>query len=111
MLALEEYETPLAQHIIEGLGQINKVKIYGPPLGHPRTSTVSFTVDGVNSRQVAQALGEKGLFVWAGHFYACRLVECLGLIEQGGLVRLGLAPYNTPDEIERLLSELKKIAS
>ncbi len=111
MLALEEYETPLAQHIIEGLGQIKKVKTYGPPPGHPRTSTVSFTVDGVNSRQVAQALGEKGLFVWDGHFYACRLVECLGLIEQGGLVRLGLAPYNTLEEIERLLSEIKKIAS
>ncbi|KPK75619.1 MAG: aminotransferase [Phycisphaerae bacterium SM23_30] len=111
MLALEAYEQPLAQEIIDGLSQIEKVKIYGPPPGHPRTSTVSFIIKGVNSQQVAQVLGEKGLFVWDGHFYACRLVECLGLEEQGGLVRVGLAPYNTNEEMERLLFEVKKLAS
>jgi len=58
---------------------------------------------------VAEALGEKGLFVWDGDFYATRLVECLGLVENGGLVRIGLAPYNTLDEIERLVSEIKKL--
>jgi len=109
MLALETYEQPLAQRLIEGLGQIDRVKVYGPPPGHPRTSTVSFTVEGVNSKEIAQALGEKGLFAWDGHFYAIRLVECLGIMDQGGLVRLGLAPYNTAEEIERLLTEVKNI--
>jgi cysteine desulfurase family protein (TIGR01976 family) len=109
MIALEEYETPLAQRIIEELEQIKKVKVYGPANGHPRTSTVSFTIEGINSQQVARQLGAKGLFVWDGHFYACRLVELLGLQEQGGLVRLGLAPYNSTSEIDRLLSEIESI--
>jgi len=110
MKAMEHYEQPLAQKMIDELASIEKVKVYGPPKGHPRTSTVSFTVDGVSADKVAALLGEKGLFVWDGHFYAVRLVERLGLESIGGLVRVGLSPYNTEDEIERLLSEIKKIA-
>ena len=110
MLALEAYEQPIANYLIEELSKIEKIKIYGPPKGHPRTSTVSFTIDGLNSRDVAKALGEKGLFVWDGDFFATKLVECLGIVEQGGLVRVGLAPYNTIEEIERLIAEVKKIA-
>jgi len=60
--------------------------------------------------RVAAKLGEKGLFVWDGHFYAIRLVEKLGLDQKGGLVRAGLCPYNTEQEIDRLLEEIKRIA-
>lgn len=109
MLSLEAYEKPIAQYLIDELSRIKKVSIYGPPKGHPRTSTVSFIIEGIHSKHVAEALGEKGLFVWDGDFYATRLVECLGLVENGGLVRIGLAPYNTLDEIERLVSEIKKL--
>lgn len=110
MEAMEEYEQPLARCLIEGLSEMKKVKVYGPCPGRPRTSTVSFTVDGMHSERVAELLGEKGFFVWAGHFYAIRLVERLGLQEQGGLVRIGLSPYNTAGEIERLLDEVRRIA-
>jgi cysteine desulfurase family protein (TIGR01976 family) len=110
MEAMELYEQPLAEKLIAALSQIDKVNIYGPPPGHPRTSTVSFTVEGVPSDQVAAALGEKGLFVWDGHFYAACLVEKLGLTENGGLVRVGLSPYNTGEEIDRLIEETVKIA-
>jgi cysteine desulfurase family protein (TIGR01976 family) len=111
MVAMENYEQPLAADMIEALTQIDKVKIYGPSKGHPRTSTVSFTVDGVPADKVAAALGEKGLFVWDGHFYALRLVERLGLDQSGGLVRVGLTPYNTPEEIDRLIKAVGEIAS
>ena len=110
MLALEAYEQPLARRLINELGQMDRVTVYGPPPGHPRTSTVSFTLEKVNAKNVAETLGAKGLFVWDGHFYAIRLIECLGLMERGGLVRIGLAPYNTAEEIERLLAEVKKIS-
>lgn len=110
MEAMESYEQPLAAKLIAELTALDKVKIYGPPEGHPRTSTISFTVDGVSAAHVAAVLGEKGLFVWDGHFCAIRLVECLGLIESGGLVRVGLSPYNTEGEIDRLLDAVGKIA-
>ena len=110
MKVMEDYEQPLAQKLIEDLEQIDGVKVYGPPAGSPRTSTVSFAIEGTNSEKVAAELGEKGLFVWDGHFYAVRLVEILGLMNSGGLVRVGLSPYNTEEEIRRLVDEVQRIA-
>jgi cysteine desulfurase family protein (TIGR01976 family) len=111
MHAIEAYEQPLAARLIEGLGALPGVRVYGPPAGHPRTSTVSFTVAGAKSPDVARALGAKGLFVWDGDFYAVRLVEKLGLVDQGGLVRVGLAPYNTAGEVERVIAAVAELTA
>jgi cysteine desulfurase family protein (TIGR01976 family) len=110
MTATELYEQPLARHLIEGLEAIGGVTVYGPAPGQPRTSTVSFTLDGRHAQDVARVLGQKGLFVWDGDFYAMRLVELLGLSERGGLVRVGLAPYNTADEVERVIAAVAELA-
>ena len=45
MLAIDEYEEPLAKQLRTELDKIDGVKVYGPPEGHPRTSTVSFTLE------------------------------------------------------------------
>jgi cysteine desulfurase family protein (TIGR01976 family) len=111
METMEKYEQPLAQKMLDALSAIDRVRVFGPPAGHPRTSTVSFIVEGISSDRVAAELGQKGIFVWDGHFYAARLVEILGLEKNGGLVRVGLSPYNTEEEIERLLKEVKQLAS
>jgi len=103
MLAAEAYEQPLAQWLRERLAGIPGVTLFGPPEGSPRTSTVSFTIDGFLAGEAARALGDRGLFVWDGDFYAARLVELLGLAARGGLIRVGLAPYTTASELERLV--------
>ena len=79
MLAGEAYEQPLAKRLREQLAGIPGVTLYGPPEGSPRTSTVSFTLDGFQAGEVCRALGARGLFTWDGDFYAHRLVELLGL--------------------------------
>lgn len=104
MLAGEVYEQPLAKWLREQLDGIPGVTLYGPPEGSPRTSTVSFTLDGFLAGEAARTLGERGLFVWDGDFYAARLVELLGLAKRGGLIRVGLAPYTTQGELERLVT-------
>jgi len=104
MLAGEVYEQPLAKWLREQLAGIPGVTLYGPPEGSPRTSTVSFTLDGFLAGEAARALGARGLFVWDGDFYAARLVELLGLAKRGGLIRVGLAPYTTQGELERLVT-------
>jgi len=104
MLAGEVYEQPLAKRLREQLAGIPGVTLYGPPEGSPRTSTVSFTLDGFLAGEAARTLGERGLFVWDGDFYAARLVELLGLAKRGGLIRVGLAPYTTQGELERLVT-------
>jgi cysteine desulfurase family protein (TIGR01976 family) len=110
MIASEAHEQPLAERLIAGLREITGVTVYGPPDGHPRTSTVAFTVGDLRPEDVCRRLGNEGLFLWDGHFYAVRLVERLGLIERGGLVRAGLAPYTTAAEVERLLDAVGRLA-
>lgn len=110
MLAAEAYEQPLAKRLIERLSAVPGLRIYGPPAGHPRTSTVSFTLEGRHAQDVARTLGEQGLFVWDGDFFATRLIEKAGLVERGGLVRIGLAPYNTADEVERVIAAVAALA-
>lgn len=104
MEAIAEHEQPLVRMLLDGLGQVPGLRIYGPPAGHPRTPTVSFTLEGHRAPEIARTLGEQGLFVWDGDFYAKTVVEMLGLNERyGGLLRIGLAPYNTADEVSRLI--------
>jgi len=109
--AVDAYEENLTQHLLDELKGIDGIRVYGPPAGHPRTSTVSFTYNGFTPFEVADFLGKKGLFVWHGDFYATKLVERLGLMQSGGLIRIGIAPYNTKEEIDRLLGYLKDPAT
>jgi cysteine desulfurase family protein (TIGR01976 family) len=107
LIVFDAYEQPLTEYLIQGLSDIPEITLYGPPEGHPRTSTVSFTYDGHTAPEVARYLAEKGLFVWAGDFYASTLIDRLGLRDRGGLVRIGIAPYNTKDELSRVIEALK----
>ena len=111
MLAGETYEQPLALWLREQLAGIPGVTLYGPPEGSPRTSTVSFTLEGFPAGDAARALGDRGLFVWDGDFYAARLVELLGLVTRGGLIRVGLAPYTTAGELKRLVEAVGDLSA
>jgi len=112
MMAIDEYEEPLAKKLRTKLAEIEGVKVYGPPEGHPRTSTVSFTMDGVHANEIGTYLGDKGLYVWDGNFYAVQIIDhVLGLKDQGGLVRIGLAPYNMESEIDRLIMAVEEFAA
>jgi len=54
--------------------------------------------------------GERGFFVWHGHYYAIAVMERLGTLDRGGLVRVGFVHYNTIEEIDRLLAALRQLA-
>src|SRR6185295_12531239 len=98
------YEHGIAAHYHDTVRQIPGVKVWGPDCASPRRApTVSITVDGVEPIEVARRLGEAGLQVWDGHFYAVRAIEVLGLAETGGVVRTGVCMYNTREEIDRLI--------
>lgn len=112
MMAIDQYEEGLAEVLREELPKIPGLKIYGPGEGHSRTSTVSFAVEGIHAGEIAGYLAEKGLFVWDGDFYAIQTINhVLKLEEAGGLVRIGLAPYNTIGEIHRLISAVKEFVN
>ena len=51
--------------------------------------TVSFTRDGRHPREIAAVLGEQGIFVWDGNYYALAVTTRLGLEGKGGMMRIG----------------------
>lgn len=105
------HEHALAKHLHEGLKKIRKVTPVGQDFSSPaRTPTVSFTLAGHTPEQVCRALAEKNICAWDGHFYAIRAIEVLGLLEQGGVTRMGISLYNTRDEIDTVLDEVARIA-
>ena len=106
---LTERKNELTKILWDSLSAFNGVKVYGPNCDHRRTPTISFTIDGVHSKAVAQHLAEQGIFASHGNFYALTVVERLGLAETGGLVRLGCACYTTHEEVERVLDAVETI--
>ncbi|MFL5777824.1 MAG: cysteine desulfurase-like protein [Chloroflexota bacterium] len=114
MTAIATYELELGRRLLDGLSSIAGVRVHGitdRSALSERTPTYSITVEGISPREAAEALGRAGIFAWDGDFYAQALVERLGLAATGGLLRLGLVHYNTAGEVDRLLTELDRIAA
>lgn len=98
----------LFEQLWYGLGTISGVTRYGPPPGTTRTPTLSFTVATHDSRAVAAALAESGVWVSHGDFYAATVARVLGH-EKDGLVRAGCAAYTTADEVDRLVEGVRRL--
>ncbi|WP_016951171.1 cysteine desulfurase-like protein [Anabaena sp. PCC 7108] len=112
MSAIQQYERELSKKLISGLLEIPGLRVYGitePRQFIWRTPTVSIRIEGKTPADVAKILAEKGIFCWHGNFYAIELTEKLGVETTGGLLRIGLAHYNSVEEIEQLLSVLVEI--
>jgi selenocysteine lyase/cysteine desulfurase len=113
MASIRAYERPLAERLVTGLLDIPGVTVYGiTDLARfdQRAPTAAFTLEGYTPRQVAERLGGEGIFVWDGNYYALAVTERLGMEESGGMVRVGIAHYNTLGEVERLLAVVSGLA-
>ena len=113
MHAIRDYERGLAEKLIKGLVEIPGLTFYGirePERFGQRTPTVAVRIKGHTPRQLAEFLGERGIFTWDGNYYAINLSERLGVEPNGGMLRIGLVHYNTAEEVDRLLSALRETA-
>ena len=107
--ALVDHERALTKHLITGLKSIKGVTVRGITSEnalHRRVPTVSITVEGKQPEALAKSLAEDNVFVWSGHNYALEPVARMKLMDAGGVLRIGLAHYNTIDEIDFLLERL-----
>ena len=109
MKAIEEYEATLAENFRTALRGIPGIELYAAPDGVRKTPTIAFTVQGKAPEEVCLRMLERGFFIAAGDFYASTLAEKLGIGERGGFIRVGLAPYNTEEEVERFVRALEAI--
>lgn len=98
----------LLARLWNGLAAIDRVALFGPQPGTPRTPTVGFTVKGRSTDEVAVALAKRGVFVSNGDFYAATVIERLGLSPHG-LVRAGCACYTTAEDVDRLIAAVKEL--
>jgi len=112
MEAIAAWEHALAATYYSQVRSVQGVTAWGPDFSTPRRApTVSITIDGVDPVEAARRLGERGVFVWDGHFYAARAVEALGLSGRGGLLRAGMSMYTTREDVDRLLAGVAEIAA
>ncbi len=110
MQTVQAYEHKLGKKLYEQLSAISNIKIIGPAFdAHQRAPTLAFTLEGKHPEQICATLAEKGICAWAGHFYAIRSMEVLGLQERGGVVRMGISLYNTEEEIEYTAAIIGKL--
>lgn len=75
-----------------------------------RSSVVSIRSDRVAPAELARRLAHREIAVGAGHFYAARLIEALGIDLERGVLRVSMVHYNTFEEIDRLTEALAELA-
>lgn len=108
---LADYEHKITLRLIEGLRTFKGLTIRGITSAnamHRRVPTVSFTLDGHHPENLAKGFARDNIFVWSGHNYAIEPVGRMGLMDKGGVLRVGLAHYNTEGEVDALLSSLTR---
>jgi cysteine desulfurase family protein (TIGR01976 family) len=110
--AIQKQERGLMNTMIRGLMEIPGLKLYGitdTTKFDRRCPTMAVRIQGWTPLQLATKLGERGFFTWDGNYYALNLTERLDVEKDGGFLRIGLAHYNTPEEVQRLLAAMKEI--
>jgi selenocysteine lyase/cysteine desulfurase len=111
MMRLGVHEHALGSLLYQGLTEIRGVTVHGQPFAVPRRCpTVSFTMTGRTATEVSGHLAQRGICTWDGHFYAIRPLEVMGLLDGGGVTRVGVSLYTTEEEITRFLHEARALA-
>jgi len=108
---IQKHERELLTTLVRGLLPIRGLKLYGiadPKRFPERCPTVAVRIEGHTPLHLATELGKRGIFTWDGNYYALNLTERLDVEKDGGFLRIGLAHYNTMEEVERLLTALRE---
>jgi cysteine desulfurase family protein (TIGR01976 family) len=112
MEVVESHEARLTRRFLEEFPEVPGARLYGiwdPERHTERTPTFALRIGDLHPRRVAEILGDRGIFVWDGNYYALAIMERLGLEASGGAVRVGFCHYNTVEEVDRVLDALSSV--
>lgn len=105
-----DHEARLAARLLAGVAHLPGLRVLGEERDVTRrAAVVSLVPTRVAASRLARALGERGVAVRNGHFYALRLVEALGLDPAEGVLRISMVHYNSEADVDRLLSGLGEL--
>lgn len=106
--AMAAHEEEIAARFIDFLDAKPGVHIIGPSAAAAsvRVPTISFRVDGTDSRAIVESVDAHKIGIRYGDFYSHRLIDDLGLRDGNGVVRVSMVHYNTVEEIDRLIGVL-----
>ncbi|SDL61485.1 cysteine desulfurase family protein, VC1184 subfamily [Salinimicrobium catena] len=110
MERLESYEQELSEEMESFLKAIPEVELFRASEKIRKTPTFAFRIKNINSREATRFFAEKyNLCIGDGHFYASTMAEVFPVMDTGGWIRIGFAPYNSLDEIEIFKKALKDL--
>ncbi len=103
---MEAQEEKLTLKAVNGMKDINGIRIIGSDKAEDHKGIVTFMVEDVHPHDVADILGRAGVCIRAGHHCAQPLMDHLGV---KSTCRASFAFYNTEEEVDRFLTELAKV--
>lgn len=106
--AIFRHEQALSSRFLSGLSEMPHVRLHGRPVPQGRTPTFAVEVESMTPADVAADLARRGIFVWAGDYYAVEVMARLDRAAEG-LVRIGFVHYTTADEVDRVLAALERL--
>jgi cysteine desulfurase/selenocysteine lyase len=98
------HEVELTQYLLDGLSEIEDLRIIGPTTTELRGGTVSFTLGDIHPHDLGQYLDSQGIAVRTGHHCAWPLTRKLGV---AATTRASMYLYNTTDDLDALISGVK----
>ncbi len=107
----DAHEEKLTQRLLDFLNSRPNVRIIGEKTADSniRVCTVAFVVEGMQAADIDSKIAPQKIGIKTGDFYAKGITKSLDLDEQGGVVRVSMAHYNTMEELNRLIAVLEQI--
>ena len=108
---IAEYEEELATRLLKYLNSVKEIRIIGEKKADAelRVPTISFVHENLKSPEIVAEIDKENIGIRHGDFYAKKLIHDLDLEKHGGVVRVSLVHYNTPEEVDKLIEAFKKI--
>ncbi|MBC7979736.1 MAG: SufS family cysteine desulfurase [Armatimonadetes bacterium] len=99
---IHSHESSLIQAAADALKGISGIRLFGP--AH-RIGAISFAIDGIHHYDLGTLIDQMGVAVRTGHHCCQPLMARFGIT---GTTRASFALYNTLEDVEALVSAIKK---
>lgn len=106
---LHQAERELLAPLLDFCQGNQRVRLIGPATPESRAATVSLQTHSAPPKELAERLAARGIIAGAGHFYAVRLLEAMGLSPEVGVLRLSFTHYTSESEMTQLLTALDEV--